>query len=174
MIKSKPKPSTPSPTTPKPITEPPAKATSKALPKLVRAAFVVRTFALVATRIPMKPAKPEQSAPTINDNAIIGEESGVLPLIPSKTAAISTKIARILYSALRNAIAPSAILFAITAIASVPTSCLETHADFQTVNRRAKTPNTGMASINVCPISTVLFLQLGNIIYMSIVKPIIN
>ena len=63
------KPSTPKPTTPSPITEPPAKATSRAVPKLVRAACVVLTFALVATFIPMNPAKAEQIAPMINDRA---------------------------------------------------------------------------------------------------------
>ena len=47
-----PNPRMPNPTTPSPMTEPPAKATSRALPKLSRAAFVVLTFALVATTIP--------------------------------------------------------------------------------------------------------------------------
>ena len=55
------------PTTPIPITDPPANATSSALPRLVRAAFVVLTFALVATRIPIKPASAEQNAPKTKD-----------------------------------------------------------------------------------------------------------
>ena len=39
-----PDPVTPSPTTPSPITEPPVKAIPGLLPRLVRAALVVRTF----------------------------------------------------------------------------------------------------------------------------------
>ncbi len=61
------KPRTPRPTTPMPMTEPPAKATSSALPRLVRAALVVRTLAFVATRIPMKPASAELMAPIRKD-----------------------------------------------------------------------------------------------------------
>ncbi len=64
-------PKTPRPTTPNPITAPPAKATSKAFPNEVFAACVVLTFALVATFIPMKPAKAEQMAPTIKERATI-------------------------------------------------------------------------------------------------------
>ena len=71
MVNSPLNPRTPSPTTPSPITEPPAKATSSALPSDFLAALVVLTLALVATRIPIKPAKAEQTAPTINDNATI-------------------------------------------------------------------------------------------------------
>ncbi len=43
--------------------------------KLVIAAFVVRTFALVATLIPIKPESPEQIAPITNDKPTKGEES---------------------------------------------------------------------------------------------------
>ncbi len=52
-----PKPIIAKPATPKPITVPPVKDTFKALAKLVRAAWVVRTFALVAIRIPIKSGK---------------------------------------------------------------------------------------------------------------------
>ena len=48
-----PKPITAKPATPKPITVPPLKDTFKAFDKLVRAACVVRTLALVAMFIPM-------------------------------------------------------------------------------------------------------------------------
>src|SRR6056297_2623462 len=65
------RPRTPRPTTPRPITEPPANATSRPLPRLVLAALVVLTFALVATFIPIKPASPEQIAPTTNEIATI-------------------------------------------------------------------------------------------------------
>ena len=51
--KSEPNPSTPRPTTPMPITEPPANAILSPSPKLVRAPCVVRTFAFVATRMPI-------------------------------------------------------------------------------------------------------------------------
>ena len=129
------KPSTPNPTTPMPITEPPAKAISNALPKLVRAAWVVRTLALVATRIPIKPARPEQNAPTIKESPISGELSlrSWLPLMPSSTATTNTKIASTRYSAFKNAIAPSAIAFEMRIIRSVPGSCLITQLVFQKV-----------------------------------------
>ena len=68
-------PRTPNPTTPIPMTLPPAKATSRALPNPVRAALVVRTFALVATFMPMNPAIAEHKAPSTNDNATNGEEA---------------------------------------------------------------------------------------------------
>ena len=48
-----PKPNMANPATPKPITVPPVNETFKACFKLVRAACVVRTFALVATFIPI-------------------------------------------------------------------------------------------------------------------------
>ncbi len=48
-----PSPNTAKPDTPKPITAPPVKDTFNALLKLVLAASAVRTFALVATFIPM-------------------------------------------------------------------------------------------------------------------------
>ena len=52
-MNSEPKPSTARPATPRPITEPPVKDTLRACFKLVRAACVVRTLALVAIFIPM-------------------------------------------------------------------------------------------------------------------------
>ena len=52
MTNKPPNPRIPRPTTPIPITDPPVNAISNALAKLVLAALVVRTFALVATRIP--------------------------------------------------------------------------------------------------------------------------
>src|SRR5690606_24896633 len=115
------RPKTPKPTTPNPITEPPAKATSRALPKEVLAACVVLTLALVATFMPIKPAKAEQMDPTTNDNATIPcEPTSLLPLKNNKMATAITKIAKILYSALRNDIAPSAMLLAILIIFSFP------------------------------------------------------
>jgi hypothetical protein len=51
------------------MTEPPVKATLSAFTIDVRAAAAVRVFASVATRIPKKPASPEQVAPTTNETA---------------------------------------------------------------------------------------------------------
>ena len=80
-MKSPPRPNTPRPTTLRPMTEPPPKAIFSALASPVRAAFVVRLLALVATFIPIYPARPEANAPIINDNEIIALES----LLPSFT-----------------------------------------------------------------------------------------
>ena len=97
------KPKTPKPTTPIPITEPPVKATSNAFPKEVLAALVVLTFALVATRIPMNPAKAEQMAPTTKETATIQlEPSSEVPLNANKMATANTKMASILYSAFES------------------------------------------------------------------------
>ena len=52
-INKPPKPKIAKPATPKPITVPPVNDTFNACFKLVRAACVVRTFALVATFIPI-------------------------------------------------------------------------------------------------------------------------
>ena len=121
-----PSPRTPRPTTPMPITEPPEKAISSAFPIDSWAAFVVLTLALVATCIPINPANPEHSAPTTNDTATNQLLPSFIPLKASNTAVNITKTDNILYSALRNAIAPSAIFFAISAILAFPTSFLET------------------------------------------------
>ena len=76
-----PRPRTPNPTTPNPITAPPANATSKALLKDTCAALVVLTLALVATRIPMNPARAEQIAPMIKETATIPlEPASLCPL----------------------------------------------------------------------------------------------
>ncbi len=69
MRKRIPRPKSPSPTTPMPMTDPPAKAILSPSPRLVRAPWVVRMLALVATRIPMYPAKAEQKAPTTKETA---------------------------------------------------------------------------------------------------------
>ena len=52
-INNPPKPITAKPATPKPITEPPVNETLSALARLVLAACVVRTLALVAILIPI-------------------------------------------------------------------------------------------------------------------------
>ncbi len=70
--KQVPRPRTPRPTTPIPITEPPAKAISSTGPSPRRAGWVVRTFAFVATFIPIRPARAEQRAPATNATAMRG------------------------------------------------------------------------------------------------------
>ena len=104
------------------MTEPPAKAISRALDNPVRAAWAVRTLALVATCMPMKPAKPEQKAPTTKDRPTIGDEVSAGLVTANKVATQTTKMARILYSALRKAIAPSAMWPAILRILASPGS----------------------------------------------------
>ena len=137
-------PKTPKPTTPKPITEPPANATSKAFPKEVLAACVVLTLAFVAARIPINPANAEQIAPTTKDKATKPfDPASLFPLKYNKIATATTKIANILYSALRKDIAPSAMFFAILFILSSPWSCFDTHALLTNTNTSAKTPKSG-------------------------------
>ena len=138
------KPKTPSPTTPSPITAPPENATSNALPRDVLAAWVVLTFAFVATFIPINPARAEQIAPTINETATKPwEASSFDPLKNSKTATAATKTERTLYSAFKKDIAPSAIFLAILDMFSSPSSCFDTQAFFQNTNAKANIPNKG-------------------------------
>ena len=69
-MNKEPKPKTASPATPIPITLPAVNDTFKAFAKLVRAACVVRTFALVAMLIPIYPAKADVNAPIKKEIAI--------------------------------------------------------------------------------------------------------
>ena len=129
-----PSPSKPSPTTPSPITDPPAKAIASPSPRLLRAAWVVRTLALVATRMPIKPAKAEQNAPPTNETATRGWLfSETKPPASKSNATLPTNIASTLYSARKKAIAPTAMASAICCIFSVPGSCRATHAARQKV-----------------------------------------
>ena len=89
MINSEPKPITAKPATPRPITVPPVKDTFNAFAKLVRAACVVRTLALVAIRIPMKPAKADKKAPVMNEIAMIQLESATV--VPDQANSIAAK-----------------------------------------------------------------------------------
>lgn len=63
-------PKTAKPATPKPITVPPRKDTFNACARLVRAACVVRTLALVAIFIPINPAAAEKKQPVTKDTTI--------------------------------------------------------------------------------------------------------
>ena len=90
------------------MTAPPEKATDKALLRLVRAAWVVRTLALVATRMPKIPESPEQKAPQTKEMPmsqwLLSREA---LLKARRTATATTKMARTLYSLARKAMAPS-------------------------------------------------------------------
>ena len=108
-----PRPNTAKPATPNPITVPPVKETAKAFFKEVRAACVVRTFALVAMFIPIQPAKAEKTAPMTNATAIT---QSVWSFTfsnsadqPNKTAATTTKTAKTRHSARKKACAPRAM-----------------------------------------------------------------
>ena len=136
-IKNKDKPRTANPATPSPITVPPPKDTFKAFGRDVLAASVVRTFASVAIRIPMFPATAENTAPTTNAGTIIQLVVSTIVEIPKRAAeAITTKMANKRYSALKNAIAPSLMLFAIPCILSSPAFCFLTHAILTSMNNK--------------------------------------
>ena len=102
----------------------------------------------MATRIPINPASAEQTAPTIKETATIPlDPTSLLPLKYRRIATATTKIERILYSALRKDIAPSAIFLAILAIFSFPTSCLATQLFLKKTNSNAKIPKAGKSFI---------------------------
>ena len=61
---SRPSTKIPKPTTNSPVTAPPHVATCMAAPKPLRAASAVRTLALTATFMPIKPAALDAIAPT--------------------------------------------------------------------------------------------------------------
>ena len=105
---------------------------------------MVLTFAFVATRIPIKPAKAEQIAPTIKDNATNPlDPSSELPLKNNRIATAITNTNKILYSAFRKDIAPSAMCLAMAFILSSPWSCFVTHAVLTNTNTSANTPKSG-------------------------------
>ena len=105
-----------------PMTEPPENATLSALfMPPVRAALAVRTFALVATRIPKKPASIEKHAPMTKQTAV-----PMFMNMAISTNKTTINIASILYSARRKALAPSAIAAAISCIRLFPGSHLLT------------------------------------------------
>ena len=72
------------------MTRPPENATASAEASPVRAPWVVRTLALVATVIPMNPAKAEQSAPVTNDTATSGDDCSLVRFTATSSAATAT------------------------------------------------------------------------------------
>ena len=95
--------------------------------KLVFAASAVLALASVAIRIPIFPANAENTAPKIKAGTIIQLVVSTAKDIPYRAAeAISTKINSSLYSAFKNASAPSLMAVEISTIRSFPASCFRT------------------------------------------------
>ena len=88
---------------------------------LSMAALAVRTLALVATRMPKKPASMEKPAPITKQTAVPRLMKRLM-----RTNSTTMKIARILYSDLKKALAPSAMEPAISCIRLLPGAALET------------------------------------------------
>jgi hypothetical protein len=106
--------------------------------------LVVLTLAFVATVIPKKPARPEQSAPTTNESATSGPDAWLPALARARRAATTTtKAMSTLYSLRRNARAPSAMWPAIAIIAGVPASCRPIQRARLNAYARASTPAPG-------------------------------
>ena len=153
-------PSTPSrlsATTRKPETAPPRSETLMASLTLRWAAAAVRRLAWTAMYMPMKPARPEQNAPTRKATAVRIPCAGSLASPPISTpmirAATSASSEMVRYWRFRKAIAPSKIRAATSCIAFVPVSCERTSRASQAANRTAIIPasnTTGQNSIGTC------------------------
>ena len=108
---------------------PPVKETFNPSLRLVRAAWVVRTLAWVAMRMPMFPARAENTAPitkatTMNQCVVSTMEE----TRPRSAPAMTTNTAKMRYSALKKANAPSWMCWAISLIRASPVLCLRTQA----------------------------------------------
>ena len=122
------RPSTAKPATPNPITVPPANDIFNASGKLVLAAWVVLTFVFVAIFIPIFPASAEKKAPNTNATTINICVVGTTNDIPASTKLTAiTKIDNNLYSAFKNANAPTYMWSEISFIFPSPASCFITH-----------------------------------------------
>ena len=80
----------------------------------------------------------------MKERAIIHDEVVLSAAEANKMDTQTTKMASTLYSARKKAIAPSDIALAMAAILGVPSSCLDTHADFQNMYISERTPKNGM------------------------------
>ena len=104
------------------MTEPPEKAMDKALVMpLSMAALAVRTLARVATFMPKYPASMENPAPMTKQMPV--------PRLMNReisTKRTAMKMARILYSERRKALAPSAMEPAISCMRALPGEAEET------------------------------------------------
>ena len=136
-------PSTASPATPSPITVPPLNETFKAFGKLVLAASAVRALASVAIRIPIFPANALKNAPRIKAGTIIQcVDSTSVDTMYRATDAPTTKKDRSLYSAPKNASAPSLMALDISIIFASPAACLRTHWALKIITIRPSTAST--------------------------------
>ena len=142
-----PRPKTANPATPRPMTAPPVNETDKAFAKEVRAACVVRTFALVAIFIPIHPAKALNTAPMIKAMAITQSVCAATASNsadqPNKAAAITTKTPKTRHSARKKANAPREMCPASSTIFSSPASCLLTQMALPIMTTKPKRPSTG-------------------------------
>ena len=129
--------SRPRPTTVKPMTVPASKATRRPELRLLEAALAVRQLAMVAVRMPTKPARPEKNAPVRKANGVNQESmpANAMQIIAAKTTA--RKIATPAYWRLRYALAPSLTHLEILAISGVPSGALCTLLNFKNENTRA-------------------------------------
>ena len=89
---------------------PPLKLTLRPWARLVRAACVVRTLALVAMFMPIQPANALKNAPIRKATAMNQSLcSTKVPLHASRAAAITANTPSTLHSAFRKALAPRAM-----------------------------------------------------------------
>ena len=125
------------------------------------AAAAVRRLACTAMYMPMKPARPEQKAPTRNAIAVRTPWPGSLPSqpisTPMMTAAATASTAMVRYCRFRNAIAPSKIRLATSCIALVPRSWESTSRASQAANRIAMIPASNTTGQNC--IGTLVLLH---------------
>ena len=88
----------------------------------------------------MFPAKADRMAPKIKAGTIIQLVEAIICEMPkSAMEAMTTKIAKSLYSAPKKAKAPSFIALDISCILSSPAGCFITHALFTNMNNNPKT-----------------------------------
>ena len=140
-----PTPSSPNPASASPITAPPRKATIKAAPTpSLRAASQVRVLARVADFIPIKPARIEQAAPDTKQIAV-----SRLSCQPIRTATTITNAIKIVYSRLRNAIAPSWIACEISRILALPGGRRSLMTKIVSAQIRPNRPTSGVKDIKL-------------------------
>ena len=127
----------PRPTTVKPMTVPASKATRRPLFRLCDAALAVRQLAIVAVRIPMKPARPEKKPPVRNANGVNHESmpAQAMQTMAAKITAKKTRTPR--YWRLRYALAPLLMSLEIFAISGVPLGAAWTFLNFMKENASA-------------------------------------
>ena len=104
------------------------------------AASAVLALESVAILIPIFPAKADRMAPKIKAGTIIQLVVSTTNDIPyNATEAITTKMAKSLYSAPKKASAPSLMALEMPCIFSSPAGCFLTHAILTNMNNNPKT-----------------------------------